>query len=54
MSREKVFRNTVIGKAGGRNLEADLYIPQKKAQKQPALVIIHGGGWRNAAKKGDG
>ena len=52
MSREKVFRNTVIGKAGGRNLEADLFIPQKNAHKQPALVIIHGGGWRKGSTNG--
>ena len=52
MSREKVFRNIVVGKAGGRNLEADLYMPQKKARQRPALVIIHGGGWRKGSTTG--
>lgn len=31
----------------GRKLRLDLYRPQQRTQPLPAIVCIHGGGWRN-------
>ncbi|MFL2528065.1 MAG: alpha/beta hydrolase fold domain-containing protein [Candidatus Azotimanducaceae bacterium] len=52
MNKAKVSKNIVVGKAGKRNLEADLYLPQKHSEKRPALVIIHGGGWHKGSTNG--
>ena len=41
-----VHKDVVVGKAGGRNLLADLYVPTAAAGLHPAIVVVHGGGWR--------
>tara|TARA_Y100001970_G_scaffold290274_1_gene423418 strand:- start:69106 stop:69897 length:792 start_codon:yes stop_codon:yes gene_type:complete len=43
--------NLVIGKAGSRDLIADLFIPPGNLKNRPAIVIVHGGGWREGDEK---
>ena len=42
----------VYARAGGRDLHLDLFLPWEAAGKGsfPALVYIHGGGWRSGSK----
>ena len=44
--------NLVYARAGGWDLHLDLFLPQAAAGKGPfpALVYIHGGGWRSGSK----
>jgi acetyl esterase/lipase len=35
---------------GNRSMHLDLYYPPKKKKKLPAVVFIHGGGWRSGDK----
>ena len=48
----KEYRNLVYHKVGKRSLQIDAFIPvQKKATKRiPAVLIIHGGGWRSGSR----
>ncbi len=39
-------KGVVVGKAGGRSLLGDLYTPTVAAALRPAVVVVHGGGWR--------
>jgi pectinesterase len=40
-------RNIVYARIGDRNLQLDAFYPKKKSKKnRPAILIIHGGGWR--------
>ena len=41
-----VHKGVVVGKAGGRDLLGDLYVPTAAAGLRPAIVVVHGGGWR--------
>jgi len=44
-------RNIVYYSHGNRDLRADLFYPDKKtAQRIPAIVLIHGGGWASGNK----
>jgi len=36
----------VYGKGGGRDLLLDLFSPKESGSDRPAIVYIHGGGWR--------
>ena len=40
-----------IGLAGTRDLEGDLFIPPGDEKKRPAILIVHGGGWREGDRK---
>ena len=40
-----------IGLAGTRDLEGDLFIPPGGGKKRPAILIVHGGGWREGDRK---
>ena len=46
----KIHDNVVIGKAGDRSLEADLFLPPIDSKERPAILIVHGGGWREGDK----
>jgi acetyl esterase/lipase len=35
---------------GKRDLHADIFIPQNKKKALPAIMIVHGGGWRSGNK----
>lgn len=37
--------------APGRELKADLFLPESGSGPWPAIVFIHGGGWRNGNKQ---
>ena len=39
-------RNIAYCKTGSRQLMLDVFYPVKKEARQPAILIIHGGGWR--------
>ena len=41
-----VHKSVVVGKAGDRDLLGDLYVPTVAAESRPAIVVVHGGGWR--------
>lgn len=45
-----MLRDVVYGQGGGRDLKADLFVPKEPAAGGPAIVFIHGGGWRGGAK----
>lgn len=38
--------DVVYGRGGERELKLDLYLPRNDAEKRPAVVFIHGGGWK--------
>ena len=48
--RVSIQDDVIIGKAGNRELLADLFIPPIKKPKKPAIVVVHGGGWMEGDK----
>ncbi|MFQ5811477.1 MAG: alpha/beta hydrolase fold domain-containing protein, partial [Armatimonadota bacterium] len=42
----EVRQDVVYGKGGERDLKLDLYLPRDDEAKRPAVVFIHGGGWK--------
>ena len=44
--RVTIEEAVVFGSGGGRDLRCDVYTPPGGARNAPALLIIHGGGWR--------
>ncbi|MBN8733353.1 MAG: alpha/beta hydrolase [Acidobacteria bacterium] len=40
----------VFARYGPRELKADLYLPKSGQAPFPAIVYVHGGGWRNGSK----
>lgn len=40
-------RNLTYADAGNRPLKIDAFLPKKPAGKTPAVLIVHGGGWRS-------
>ncbi|MCS6860969.1 MAG: alpha/beta hydrolase [Abditibacteriales bacterium] len=50
---EVIVENDVLyGEAGGEKLLLDVYRPKDAPGKRPAVILIHGGGWR-AGNKSD-
>ncbi len=47
-----VREGIVVGRAGARDLTADLYLPDVGDAPRPALVVVHGGGWRKGSPRG--
>ncbi|MBK7926949.1 MAG: alpha/beta hydrolase [Bryobacterales bacterium] len=43
-------RNLVYARYGQRELKADLYLPKSGPGPFPAVVYVHGGGWKNGSK----
>ena len=41
-----VHKRVVVGKAGDRDLLGILYLPTVATGLRPAIVVVHGGGWR--------
>ena len=41
----EILDDVLVGKAGSRDLLADLFLPPTKEKGKPAIVVIHGGGW---------
>src|SRR5262249_25508289 len=46
MGEIDVRHAVVFGRGGGRELKCDVYTPSERAQPAPALLLLHGGGWR--------
>jgi len=42
--------NVTYARYGDRTLEMDLYYPKGTAGKLPAIVCVHGGGWRKGSR----
>ncbi|ALI98587.1 alpha/beta hydrolase [Rufibacter tibetensis] len=48
----KEKRNVVYCRIGNRDLALDAFFPKKKTKgKTPAILIIHGGGWRSGSRE---
>jgi acetyl esterase/lipase len=48
---EVVVENEIsYGEVGGEKLVLDVYRPKEATDKRPAVVLIHGGGWRAGSK----
>ena len=46
MNEVSFRRDVVFGSGGGRDLACDIYAPPAPEAPAPALVLLHGGGWR--------
>jgi acetyl esterase/lipase len=44
------FEGIEYGEAGGKLLQLDMYRPARLSRKVPALIFIHGGGWRKGKR----
>ncbi|MGA9639500.1 alpha/beta hydrolase fold domain-containing protein, partial [Flavobacterium sp.] len=45
-------RNLLYGSVGNRELHLDAFYPRKKSKtKAPAILLIHGGGWRSGSRQ---
>ena len=42
-----VQEDVVFGTGGGRDLHCDVYRPEGVEAGAPAVLLVHGGGWRN-------
>jgi acetyl esterase/lipase len=45
-----VERDLVYARHGSREMHLDLYLPKANTGPRPAVVYIHGGGWKNGNK----
>ena len=51
MDNEVLIKDDIIiGQAGERDLKADLFLPPESKSNSKAIVIVHGGGWREGSK----
>ncbi len=53
-ARARVWRDLVYATPNGKPLKLDVYEPMTKpvvGQSYPAIIVIHGGGWRNGDKQ---
>ena len=48
--RVSIDEDVVIGKAGTRDLLADIFLPPKAEEDRPAILVVHGGGWLEGDK----
>jgi len=46
-----VRRNVIYGKGGTRDLHADIAYPKSAPAPLPAVIFIHGGGWKEGTRK---
>ena len=46
-----VLHDVVIGQGGGRDLHAEVAYPKDAKKLLPAVIYIHGGGWRIGSQK---
>ncbi len=45
--RVTVDEGVVFGTGGGRELRCDVYVPPQQPDNAPAVLLVHGGSWRN-------
>jgi acetyl esterase/lipase len=50
MSDVTIRQGIVFGRGGGRDLRCDVYLPASGGGERPALLLVHGGGWRQGDK----
>jgi acetyl esterase/lipase len=43
--RVTIEEGVVVGKAGTRDLQADVFTPPGEVRDAPAVLLVHGGGW---------
>lgn len=48
---EPTHEDVVFATVDGHELKLDLYRPKSATSPRPAVVFIHGGGWKNGSKK---
>jgi acetyl esterase/lipase len=46
----KITPNVEYGRVGDRSLQLDLYEPREHPQPVPAMILIHGGGWKKGQR----
>ncbi|MFO0968660.1 MAG: alpha/beta hydrolase [Gemmataceae bacterium] len=46
-----VLKDLAFGKGGDRELQLDLAMPKDATEKTPAILCLHGGGWRAGNRK---
>ncbi|WP_195210537.1 alpha/beta hydrolase [Actinomarinicola tropica] len=44
--RVQIETDVVFGVGGGRDLRCDVYTPPGGAERAPAVILVHGGAWR--------
>lgn len=49
--RVTIEEDVVFGEGGGRELKCDVYTPPGRPKNAPAVLLLHGGGWRNGDRK---
>lgn len=45
-ARVTIEEGVVFGQGGGRDLRCDVFAPPGGAERAPAVLLVHGGGWR--------
>ena len=45
--RVTIEEGVVFGTAGARDLKCDVYTPPGRPENAPAVLMVHGGSWRN-------
>ncbi|HZU72411.1 MAG TPA: alpha/beta hydrolase [Acidimicrobiales bacterium] len=45
--RVSIEEGVVFGTGGGRDLRCDIYTPPNLEEPAPAVLLVHGGGWRS-------
>jgi len=48
--RVDIREDVVFGTGGGRDLRCDVYTPPAEETGRPAVLLVHGGGWRSGDK----
>lgn len=49
--RVAIEEDVVFGVGGGRELRCDVYTPPGRPEPAPAVLLLHGGGWRSGDRK---
>ena len=51
LAETQIVRDIEYAKPDGYSLKLDLYLPEDASTPRPAVVFVHGGGWKNGSKK---
>lgn len=49
----KVKKDLKYKTRNGKSLLADIYFPENSSQKDPAIILVHGGGWISGSKENE-
>ena len=50
LAETRVVRDVEYAAPDGHSLKLDLYLPAEQSTPRPAIVFVHGGGWKNGSK----